>query len=97
MIYSNGDVVRCSHDFFDKNSYGNLNSQSLEDIIKSEGRLKVYNDHLNERYAEICEKCDFNTVGTDDDFVPGMFNPFQDMIYQTLRRAKRTAMKMLRK
>lgn len=97
VIYSNGDVVRCCHDFFDEYSYGNLNENTLEDIIKSETRIKVFKDHMDGKYREICAKCDFNTVGSDEDFVSGMFDPMENCIYQTLRSVKRTAKRILKK
>lgn len=32
-VYPNGDVVRCSHDFFDVTAYGNLNDMPLKNIL----------------------------------------------------------------
>lgn len=81
-IYPNGDVVRCSHDFFDEYAYGNLYKDSLKQILMSEKRLKTVKEHFDGVYNEICEKCDFNMKSSGIDFVYGMFDKEENQFYQ---------------
>lgn len=89
-IYSNGDVVRCSHDFRDETAYGNLYKNTLLEILKSDEREDVFRKHQGGSFEGICESCDYNS--TDEcqtyGFVYGMFDKTENAIYQQLRKIK---------
>lgn len=74
-IYPNGDVHSCAHDFLDEVSFGNLKDSTLLDILNSDKRKKLIQQHKNKVYTGICEKCDYNCEEDGDGnwFVYGKF------------------------
>lgn len=74
-LYPNGDVHSCAHDFLDEVSFGNLEDNTLVDILKSDKRRELIQQQKNKIYVGICEKCDYNCEEDSDGnwFVYGKF------------------------
>lgn len=73
-VYPNGDIVRCSHDFFDEYIYGNLNESTLYEILNGDNRKKVLEEHRSEVYSDICQKCDYNYESDGISYFYGFFD-----------------------
>lgn len=74
-IYPNGDVHSCAHDFHDTVSFGNLKKNNLVHILNSKKRKVLIENHKQNIFEGLCEKCDYNCEIEDynDWFVYGKF------------------------
>ncbi|GHU02711.1 hypothetical protein FACS1894147_05200 [Spirochaetia bacterium] len=68
-LHSNGDIVLCAHDFFASTSFGNMESQSLKDILNSPKRLEMIKEHNSLQFNGLCKDCDYNTQADTIDLV----------------------------
>jgi spiro-SPASM protein len=55
-VLMDGSVCLCREDLKGEHVLGNIAKQSLEEIWAAGDRF--YRDHLQERYPELCKKCD---------------------------------------
>lgn len=81
IVYPNGDITLCCHDFLNTVSYGNLCDKKLLDILSSEKRMKLLNNHRNLKFDGICEKCNYN-VENDCVFIYGKFGVIENIGYK---------------
>ena len=59
-IYWDGRVVICPHDFEGEVIYGDLDKQSILEIMSSPLRQQKIREHLTGIYKGICENCNYN-------------------------------------
>lgn len=81
-VYPNGDIVRCSHDFFCETKYGNLKENSLKEILLGNNRQNVFRQHICGKYDGLCRNCDYN-MESSGVYVYGMFHYGENIYYQT--------------
>ena len=79
-IYPNGDIIICSHDFFDEYIYGNLQDSSLVDILFGKKRLQVLKNHRMGIFDGICKKCDYNCVNSTISYRYGYFDLLREKL-----------------
>jgi len=98
-VYANGDIVICSHDFLDSESYGNLNDMSLKEILESDWRKRILENALRGVYGGICEKCNYNLVGGGNEelFVYGSFGRVDNVLFQMRQFAKKFVKKIIKR
>ena len=56
----NGNVILCPHDFEGEICFGNLYNQTWDDILNSELRKKILNEHNNLIFTNLCKNCNYN-------------------------------------
>lgn len=61
VIHPDGSVVKCSHDFWGEEKFGNLFTDGVEWVAKASRRLKAIAEHVQGQYSGICERCNYNT------------------------------------
>ncbi len=85
LLYPNGDINICAHDFMDTVSFGNLKKNTLEEILSDSKRMQILKEHESGIYKGICEKCNFNADRKKEYIVTGYFTPIENYIYQTAK------------
>ncbi|HBH17555.1 MAG TPA: hypothetical protein DDX14_01165 [Cyanobacteria bacterium UBA9579] len=57
-VYWDGSVSLCPADYENKIKLGNLNDNSLAELINSENFKEIRRNHLDFNYLDICKRCD---------------------------------------
>lgn len=59
-IYPGGEVWMCAHDFHGENKWGNVLTDSIDEVIMNVGRVNKLQEHIEKKYTGLCEKCNYN-------------------------------------
>jgi radical SAM protein with 4Fe4S-binding SPASM domain len=60
IIYADGSVIMCAHDFAGKNKYANLISDSIDSaLFNLQKQAKLY-EHAHKIFNGLCSKCNYN-------------------------------------
>lgn len=68
-VMPDGTVISCAHDFWVENRWGNLLTDSIEEVIQHPGRLAKMEEHVRGVWTGLCEKCNYNTPITEGKIV----------------------------
>jgi len=85
VLYPNGDIVLCSHDFQGSVVFGNIGKESLEDVLREPKRMALIGKHNRGIFPGLCRDCNYNL-----DNVGGLFK------YYTPRGAENCKMMIAR-
>lgn len=58
QIQWNGDVVPCTFDFDSKLVLGNVNNNTIEEILKGKNYKEIIDQHEIGNFPDVCKKCD---------------------------------------
>jgi radical SAM protein with 4Fe4S-binding SPASM domain len=67
ILYPNGDIILCSHDFLGSVCFGDLNKEPLNEILKKPERMKLIAQHSNDIFEGMCKECDYNIESKGQD------------------------------
>jgi len=60
-ILPSGKVVSCAHDFHAVTDFGNILTDSIEQLIENPARLEKKREHAAGKWIGLCERCNYNT------------------------------------
>ncbi len=60
-IMPDGRAISCAHDFHAATNFGNIVTDSIEDLMNAPSRKAMMDAHVRGEYAGICERCNYNT------------------------------------
>lgn len=89
LLYPNGDINLCAHDFCDSVVFGNLKEDSLQEILRGEKRMRLIREHEAGKFAGLCEKCNFNADRRREYVATGYFDPLEDAVFQAAKKVYR--------
>lgn len=60
VLYPDGRIVLCSHDFLGSVVFGDLKKESLQDVLGKPERINMVNEHNSGVFEGICTDCNYN-------------------------------------
>lgn len=69
-IAPTGKVISCAHDFSETTDWGDLNAQTVDEVLSNPERVKMIKKHSQGIFDGLCESCNYN-VSVKGKFIYG--------------------------